>query len=259
GGVHHGVHEVLELVDLLVGDALDHPRGDRDLEHLPRLGDLGDGHHAGPQHQLEDVAAAAVEGGGDQYVAAALHLLEHAQHLQAGEPFPHPRARHPADLREAALGGDQDPGLDLGALTDEAVEELEGLGVHLTSFGRSRNGCGPGAAGARDTAVDVGTMQACELGGGNRPTPPPCGSADDQRWSRGCPASENWSTILSQGPRRTTRGTLVRPMGGRGRASELHRWRASWNTALPCSCRTTDGPTASARSETGPCGPSTPT
>src|SRR5699024_3896800 len=72
GGVHHGVHEVLELVDLLVGDPLDHPRGDRDLEHLPRLGDLGDGHHAGPQHQLEDVAAAAVEGGGDQYVAAAL-------------------------------------------------------------------------------------------------------------------------------------------------------------------------------------------
>src|SRR5699024_1328413 len=86
------------------------------------------------------------------------------------------------------------------------------------------------AAGARDTAVDVGTMQACELGGGNRPTPPPCGSADDQRWSRGCPASENWSTILSQGPRRTTRGTLVRPICGSGRASELHRWPASWLT-----------------------------
>src|SRR5699024_5718208 len=169
------------------------------------------------------------------------------------------RARHPADLREAALGGDQLPSLGPCAHTDEDVEDLEGLVVHLTSFGRSRNGCGPGAAGARDTAVDVGTMQACELGGRNRPTPPPCGSADDQRWSRGCPASENWSTILSQGPRRSTRGTLVRPIRTSGRASELHRWPASWITALPCSCRTTDGPIASARSETGPCGPSSPT
>src|SRR5699024_6903630 len=93
-------------------------------------------------------------------------------------------------------------------------------------------------------------MLACELGGGNRPTPPPCGSADDQRWSRGCPASENWSTILSQGPRRTTRGTLVRPICGSGRASELHRWPASWITALACSCRPTDRPIASARSGT---------